>query len=383
MTTRNGKMWKQAGVGLAVATSVVLSGVAGSAPARAQMMGMDAISAALPADRAPEVPTPDMQDVLNRFKELKPKPLDKLTPRQARQQPSAATAAKEELKRRNKPFPEQVGTVRDMVLPTRLRPVRVRVYTPRNPQNRRNGRMPVIMYFHGGGFVIASIATYDASCRAMANATGAMVVAVAYRQAPEHKLPAAHEDSYAATQYVMQNAGSMGGDPGRVAVLGESAGGNLATNMCILARQRGGRMPIHQALIYPYVDLSARGLNAASMRENTAATSPKSKFLSREGVAWFNRYALPSRAFGRNPLASPLYANVRGLPAATVVLAEIDPLRTQGAQYARKLMDAGVPTRVAYYTGVTHEFFGMGAIVPKAKQANTFVANQLKRAFSR
>lgn len=383
MTTRNGKMWKQAGAGLAVAASVVLSGVAGSAPARAQMMGMDAIRAALPADRAPEVPTPDMQDVLNRFKELKPKPLHKLTPRQARQQPSASTAAKEELKRRNKPFPEQVGTVRDMVLPTRLRPVRVRVYTPRNPQNERNGRMPVIMYFHGGGFVIASIATYESSCRAMANATGAMVVAVAYRQAPEHKLPAAHEDSYAATQYVMQNAGSMGGDPRRVAVLGESAGGNLATDMCIMARQRGGRMPIHQALIYPYVDLSARGLNAASMLENTAATQPKSKFLTREGVAWFNRYALPSRAAGRNPLISPLYANVRGLPPATIVLAEIDPLRTQGAQYAQKLMDAGVPTRVAYYTGVTHEFFGMGAIVPKAKQANTFVANELKRAFSR
>jgi acetyl esterase len=372
---------KWAPVGLAtVALSGVLTGVLPPAPANAQMMGQRAIRAALPADRAPEVPNPDMQAVLNRFKELKPKPLDKLTPRQARQQPSAASATKEELKRRNKPFPEEVGSVQDRVLPTSLRPVRVRIYKPKNASGNR---LPVIMYFHGGGFVIASVATYDASCRAMANATGAMVVAVAYRQAPEHRLPAAHEDSYAATQYVMRNAVSMGGDPKRVAVLGESAGGNLATNMCIMARDRGGRMPIHQALIYPYVDLSARGLNAASMRENSNATNPKPKFLTREGVAWFNKWALPSRSFGRNPLASPLYANVRGLPAATVVLAEIDPLRTQGAQYAQKLMAAGVTTRVAYYTGVTHEFFGMGAVVPEAKQANTFVTNELKRAFNR
>lgn len=354
-------------------------GLWSTAPAQAQMMGEAAIRAALPARRA-EVPTPDMQDVLNRFKELGPKPLNLLKPSQARQGPSAAAAAKQELKRRGKPFPEPVGSVADMDLPTSPRPIHVRVYKPKNA----NGKpLPVLMYFHGGGFVIASIATYDASCRAMANATGAMVVAVAYRMAPEFKLPTAHEDCYAATQYVMNRAASMGGNSAKVAVLGESAGGNLATDMCIMARDRGGKMPIHQALIYPYVDLSARGLNTASMRQNTNASSPKTKFLTREGVAWFNKWALPSPAFGRNPLASPLYANLRGLPPATIVLAEIDPLRTQGALYAQKLMRAGVATKVAYYTGVTHEFFGMGAIVSKAKQANTFVANELKTAFSR
>lgn len=381
MMTRNEK-WARSGlVTVAVGGAFGLAaGLWSAAPVRAQMMGQEAISAALPSDRAPEVPTPDMQDVLNRFKELHPKPLNLLTPRQARQGPTASEAAKQELKRRNKPFPEDVGNVADMDLPTSPRPIHVRVY---KPKNAGSGQLPVIMYFHGGGFVIASIATYDASCRAMANATGAMVVAVAYRMAPEHKLPAAQEDSYAATQYVMNHAAAMGGNPSKVAVLGESAGGNLATDTCIMARDRGGKMPIHQALVYPYVDLSPRGLNAPSMRENTNASYPKTKFLTREGVAWFNKYALPSRAFGRNPLASPLYANVRGLPPATVVLAEIDPLRTQGAQYAQKLMQAGVPTKVAFYTGVTHEFFGMGAIVPKAKQANTFVANELKRAFNR
>ena len=362
--------------------ALVAGGMMGilAAPSNAQLQGAAAIRAALPADRAAEKPTRDMKTILDEFAALKPKPLHKLSPRQARQQPSAATATKEELKDRGKPFPEDVAGVQDMVLPTEPRPIRVRVY---KPKTAGGARLPVIMYFHGGGFVIAGVATYDASCRAMANATRAIVVAVAYRQAPEHKLPAAHEDSYAATQYVMNNAASMGGDARRVAVLGESAGGNLATNVCIMARARSGKMPVHQALIYPYVDLSARGLNAASMIENRASQQPKSKFLTREGVAWFNKWALPSRGFGRNPLASPLYAKVNGLPAATVVLAEIDPLRTQGAQYAQKLMNAGVPTKVVYYKGVAHEFFGMGAIVPEAKSANTFVANELKNAFNR
>jgi len=356
----------------------MLGGVLSPAPAWAQMMGEAAIRTAVPGDRTAEVPTPDMKDVLNRLAELHPKPLPKLTPRQARQQPSAADAAMAELKRRHKPFPEipePVGSVQDMDLPTKMGPVHVRVFKPKGMGKEP---MPVIMYFHGGGFVIASVATYDSSCRAMTNATGAIVVAVAYRYAPEHRLPAAHEDCYAATQYVMNNAASMGGNPAKVAVLGESAGGNLATDMCIMARDRGGKMPIHQALVYPYVDLSAQGLNAPSMIENRNAAP-----LNRAAVAWFNKWALPSRAFGRNPLASPLYANVHGLPPATIVLAEIDPLRSQGAQYARKLMNAGVPTKVALYTGVTHEFFGMGAIVPKAKQANDFVAGELKRAFNR
>lgn len=372
--------WQKRGMA-AVAALGALGMALGAAPASAQLMGEAAIRAALPADRSLEVPDKDMQDVLNRFKELKPKPLNRLSPRQARQGPSAAAAAKQELKRRNKPFPEQVGAVKDMVLPTKLRPIRVRVYMPTNP--REGDPLPVIMYFHGGGFVIAGISTYDASCRAMANATRAMVIAVAYRQAPEHRLPAAHEDSYAATQYVMNNVGSMGGDVDKVAVLGESAGGNLATSVCIMARDRGGKMPVHQALIYPYVDMSQSGLQAASMWEVTNASYPKVKFLTREGVAWFNRWALPRRSFGRNPKASPLFARVRGLAPATVVLAEIDPLRTQGAQYARKLMNAGVPTKVVYYTGVAHEFFGMGALIPKAKQANAFVANELNRVFDR
>jgi acetyl esterase/lipase len=345
-------------------------------PATAQMTGNAAITAALRADRASERPTSQMKAVLNQLTALKPKPLEKLTPRQARQQPSPASAAKELLKKRNIPFPEDVGSVQDRVLPTALRPIRVRIYRPKNAPC---GRLPVLMYFHGGGFVIASISTYDASCRALANATGAMVVAVRYRQAPEHRLPAAHEDSYAATQYVMNNAASMGGDPRRVAVCGESAGGNLATSVCLLARERKGLMPIHQALVYPYVDMTSAGLQAPSMRENA-----KAKPLSRAGVAWFNRWALPSPAAARNPFISPLVsANVRGLPPATVVLAEIDPLRSQGAAYAQKLQRAGVPVRVNYYTGVTHEFFGMAALVPEAKQAVNFVANNLKAAFTR
>ena len=346
-----------------------------AAPASAQLTGDKAISAALAADAAPEIPNPNMKQVLGALDSLKPKPLPKLSPRQARQQPSAAAAAKEVMKARNIRFPEDVGSVTDMVLPAGLRPVRVRVYKPKNAPS---GPMPVVMYFHGGGFVIASVSTYDASCRAIANAAKAMVVAVAYRKAPENRLPAAHEDCYAATQYVMKNAASMGGNPAKVAVMGESAGGNLATAVCLMARDRKGMMPVHQALVYPYVDLSRTGLNAPSMRENAKAAP-----LSRAAVAWFNKWALPSRAFGRNPLASPIYSNSRGLPPASVVLAEIDPLRSQGAAYARKLKNAGIPVKVQYYQGVTHEFFGMGAVVPEAKRAVGFIAGELRNAFDK
>ena len=359
--------------------ALVAGGMMGilAAPSHAQLRDAAAIRAALPADRAPEKPTRDMKTILDEFAALKPKPLHKLTPRQARQQPSAATATKEELKDRGKAFPEDVAGVQDMVLPTKLRPIRVRVYKPKTASG---ARLPVIMYFHGGGFVIASIATYDASCRAMANATGAMVVAVAYRMAPEHKLPAAHEDSYAATQYVMNNAASMGGDPNRVAVLGESAGGNLATDMCIMAKMRGGKMPVHQSLIYPFVNNKVLPSHRAYYR---------AKPLDTPGVFWFLKWASPTNpAVAKKiaPLAAPLYAPdamFKGLPPATIVAAEIDPLQSEGQAYARKLMKNGIPVKYRLYPGVTHEFFGMGAVVNKAKAANMFAANELKTAFAK
>lgn len=349
----------------AVGASLVLSGTS-HAQTMPPMMGK---------------PDPQMKAVLNSLKMLHPKPIEKLTPAQARLQPTPAAAVRNLLKMQGRSTaPEKVASVKDYKVPGPAGQITVRVY---KPLNAPSGPLPVVVYFHGGGFVIASVSTYDSSCRALANASGAMVASVDYRMAPEHKLPAAHEDSYAATQYIMRNAAAWGGDPNRVAVAGESAGGNLATDMCLMAKMRGGRMPVHQLLVYPVTQYG--NFNTQSYRENA-----KAKPLNRPMMKWFFRYALPAKLKGRagmtNPLASPLRAStamLRGLPPATFVLAEIDPLRSEGAMYSYRLKEAGVPTRLMLYPGTTHEFFGMGAVVDKAKSAVNFAASGLKSSFAR
>ncbi len=316
----------------------------------------------------------DMKDVLMSLKELGPKPIAKLNYKQARMQPGPADAVKRTLQKRGmSTSPEKVGSVVDYKVPTPAGPVTVRVY---KPLDAPKGPLPVLVYTHGGGYVIASVSAYDSSTRALANAAKCMVVSVAYRQAPEHRLPAAQEDSYAVTQWVMKNVSGWGGDPKRVAVGGESAGGALATTTCMLARDRGGMMPIHQMLIYPYADISYSGVNAQSARENKT-TIP----LNTPMLPWFSSYALPVSSYGRKAIASPTFGNTQGLPPATVVAAELDPLRTQVAQYAYQLIRSGVPVNMRLYKGVTHEFFGMGAAVPAAKDAVKFAANDLKRVF--
>jgi acetyl esterase/lipase len=244
------------------------------------------------------------------------------------------------------------------------------VYTPSG-----SGPFPVLVYFHGGGWVIAGIQAYDSSCRALANAANCVVVSVGYRQAPEHRFPAAHEDSYAAAQYILNNTAKFGGDPRRVAVGGESAGGNLAGAVCLMAKQRGGKMPIYQLAVYPIANYN---LNSPSYRENANAIP-----LSKPLMAWFYRYALRGPQDGSSPLISLVRANVRGLPPATVITAQIDPLRSEGRQYADRLKAAGIPVRYRSYDGVSHEFFGMAAVVDKAREANKFAAEGLQSAFRR
>ena len=320
---------------------------------------------------------PQMKAVLISLMELKPKPIEKLTPAQARRQPGPADAVKRTLQKQGRStVPEAVGSVMDTTVPGPAGRIPVRVY---KPITSNSDKLPVLVYFHGGGFVIAGVQAYDSSCRALANAAKCMVVSVDYCYAPEHRLPAAHEDSYAATQWVMNNVEKWGGDHSRVAVGGESAGGNLATDMCLMARDRGGKMPIYQMLVYPLVDFTPASANAPSVRANAYA-----KPLNRAMLGWFGGYALPRKSFAFNPLASPLKrANLRGLPAATVVLAEIDPLLSQGEAYVRKLRASGVPVRAKLYKGVTHEFFGMGAVINQAKDAVNFAAEGLDSAFNR
>ena len=246
----------------------------------------------------------------------------------------------------------------------------IRIYTPKG-----DGPFPVILYFHGGGWVIADLDTYDASPRALANGSNAIVVSSHYRQAPEHKFPAAHDDAHAAYKWVLENAQEFNGDPKRVALVGESAGGNLAASVSILAREHKMQMPLHQVLIYPIADNET---DKASYIENA-----KAKPLDLAGMQWFFKQYLKTPADGENRLISLLdEKNLKGLPPTTVITAQIDPLRSEGSAYVQALKKAGVKTRYQNYKGVTHEFFGMGAVVDKAKEAQKFAAQGLKEAFS-
>ena len=321
--------------------------------------------------QTPPKPDPQMKAVLDQLGMLGGKPIEKLTPAQARKQPTPADAVKMLLKKEGKSTdPEAVGSVQNTTVPGPAGPIPVRIYTPSG-----TGPFPVIFYIHGGGWVIATMDTYDASPRAMVNLTNAMVVSVEYRKAPEHKFPAAHEDCYAALQYVMKHAASMKGDPKRVAVMGESAGGNMATAICMIARDRKGMMPIYETLVYPVAN---NNFDTPSYKINARA-----KPLNKPMMQWFFRHTAKSAADGNNPYLAILKGNVKKLPAATVITDEIDPLMSEGKAYADKLTKSGIAVQYRNYTGVTHEFFGMGAVVDKAKDAEQFAAEGLKSAFNK
>lgn len=319
------------------------------------------------------MPNPDNQAILDQLAAFEPLPLPEISPRIAREQPSFADAVIAELANRGEGYiPEAVADVTHRVIPGAdpNEDLLVRIYMPEG-----DGPFPVVVYYHGGGFVIATINTYDSSARALTNAAGAIVVSVAYRQAPEFPFPAAVEDSYAAFNWVVENAASFNGDPARVAVAGESAGGNAATVVSLMARDRGTTMPIYQVLIYPLVQWV--DTNTLSYQQNADAAP-----LSRAAAIWFTNYYLPNEADRSNPYASPLLADdLSGLPPATIITAEIDPLRSEGEQYAVRLSEVGVLTVYQAYDNVTHEFFGAGTIIEEARQAVALAAEGLRGAF--
>ena len=272
-----------------------------------------------PLDRA----DPQMRAVLNELATLNPKPIETLTPAEARRQPSATDAAFQVIQAKGSSPPTGC---RRWPRWTRRRsrgpggqPLVLRVYTPPG-----TGPFPVVVYFHGGGWVIANLDTYDPSCRAICSMSGAVVVSVDYRKAPEYQFPAAPEDCYAALQYVTDHAAQFDGRADQVAVAGESAGGNLATDVCMLAKQRSGHMPVHQVLIYPVTDMA---FDTQSYRTNADA-----KPLNAAMMKWFFKYYVgPNGVSGgdsQNPLLCPLRATddqLRGLPPATVITDENRP----------------------------------------------------------
>ena len=317
----------------------------------------------------------DMRDVLMKFIELGPKPLETLTPQEARKQPTPADAVAAVLKAQGRDpvqMKQQLGvTTQDITYPGAAgEPIAARVYKPEGAPAQG---LPVILYIHGGGWVIADLDVYDASPRILAKKANAIVVSVHYRQAPEHKFPAAHDDTFAAYKWLLENARSWGGDAKRVAIVGESAGGNMAMTVAMGARDQNLQMPVHVVAVYP---VAGTNLDTPSYIKNENA-----KPLSKAGMRWFFKHAATEGDLGDPRLDIVKAANLKGLPPVTIINADIDPLLSDGEMLAKRLAEAGVKVTAKTYEGVTHEFFGMDAVVKDAAAAQDFAAQELKAAF--
>ena len=236
------------------------------------------------------------------------------------------------------------------------------------------GARPVVVYFHGGGFLAGDLDSHDGTCRELAVASKAIVVSVDYRLAPEAIFPAAIEDCYAALLWISAQASTFGGDPGQLAVAGDSAGGNLAATVALMNRDRGGPRLAMQLLVYPVIDPS---LNTESSR-----TNGDGYMLTWPSMLWMwstylggttdsdSAYAMPTRA-----------ASLAGLPPAVVITAEFDPLRDEGELYGALLQQAGVRALVRRYDGMLHGFFSMHVLTPVAREAARFAGEELGKAF--
>lgn len=346
------------------------TGLTGREGTGAHGAGAGAAMASMFAGRQPDA---DMTAVLQKMQASGAKPIETLDTKEARKQPTPADAVEALLKERGESAdPEPVGDVDNRSIDGPGGDIKIRVYTPANVAADR--LLPVVLYVHGGGWVIADLDVYDASPRAIANLAQCIVVSTHYRQGPEHRFPAAHEDVFAAYQWVLANARDLGGDPSRVAVVGESAGGNLAAVVGINARDAGLPLPVHQVLVYPIADSDT---TTESYREMTHA-----KPLNSAMMQWFFDNYLGSPDDGRTPAISlNRAADLSGLPTATIINAELDPLRTDGERLAQRLRQAGVQVEQRTFDGVVHEFFGMAPVVAKAREAQQFAARRLREAF--
>jgi acetyl esterase len=313
---------------------------------------------------------PQMATVLAALQSLNPKPIPSLSAEEARDQPTIADAVTNVLNGQGQSTaPQPVRKTENQSIRGPGGPIPIRIYTPDGI-----GPFPIVVYYHGGGWVIGTMDTYDASARALTNAANAIVVSVEYRNAPEHRFPAAHEDAYAAYDWVRKHGQDINGDPSMVAVAGEGAGGNLAGAVSLIARQRNQALPAHQILIYP---VTGSDMDTPSYRKHEQAQP-----LNKAMMAWFFEKYLNSPADANNPVVALIKApDLTGLPPATIITAGIDPLQSDGKHYAARLREAGVPVMYQNFDDVTHEFFGTGAVVEDAKYAAQLIGRELKHAF--
>ena len=316
----------------------------------------------------------DMQAVLDAHAGLKPKPIEKLSAAEARKQPTPADAVAVVLKARGMSTDPTVlvpGVKHaDRTITGAAGEIPARIYTPDGA-----GPFPVIVYFHGGGWVIADKQVYDGGARGLSKQANAVVVSVDYRQAPEHKFPAAWDDALAAYRWTLANAASIKGDPKKLALAGESAGGGLAVATAIAARDAGLQAPLHVLSVYPIAQSS---LDTASYKTNAMARP-----LNREMMKWFFDKTVRSSADLKDPRIALVNAKLQGLPPVTLINAPIDPLLDDAALLEAALKKAGVPVERKVYDGVTHEFFGMAAVVAKAKEAQEYAGQRLKDSFAK
>lgn len=287
-------------------------------------------------------------------------PMSQLSPEEARLTIDFSALAGE---------PEEVGKIENRKIAGPGGEIPVRIYTPKG-----EGPFPALVYYHGGGWVIGDLETVEVPCRLLTNLANCVVISVNYRLAPEHKFPAAADDSYAAVKWVAENAASIGVDPSRIAVGGDSAGGNLAAVVALMARDKGEISLAYQMLIYPVTNHSYA---TESYTENADGY-----LLTKDSMEWFWNHYLLNEEDGKNPYASPLQAkDLSGLPPALVLTGEFDPLRDEGEAYAERLKEAGVQVETKRYDGMIHGFFWMPGVLEQGRKSIEQAADALKRVF--
>ena len=307
--------------------------------------------------------TPEVQTILDLLAAVDDVPIEEMTPQAMREAYAMlnATGSKAEM-----------ASVTDRTVPGPGGDIPVRVYVP----TTEPGPRPVLVYFHGGGWVIGDLETHDSTVRALASGSGATVVSVDYRLAPEHPFPAPLDDCLAAVRWVADHGAEIDVDPARLAVAGDSAGGNQAAAVALALRDTGPALRA-QVLVYPVTDGT---LGEPSMDENGDGY-----FLTKATMAWFWDHYMGDRDRATEPTASVLHAPdeaLAGLPPALVITAEFDPLRDEGEAYASRLAAAGADVTTSRYDGMIHGFFSMGDFVPEGKAAIDEASEMLRVALA-
>jgi len=307
---------------------------------------------------------PQIVQVIDAMARAELRPIEAMTPVEARAQMELTARG-----RKAEPLP--VNQVEERMIPGPAGEIRLRLYWP-----NAAGAVPAIVYYHGGGHVIGSLDTHDLIARNLCAGAEALVVSVDYRMGPEHKFPAAVDDSFAALQWVQANAASLGADPGRLGVHGDSAGANLAAVVALMARDAGGPKLRLQSLVYPVGDYTLSGASYGKYAQGYG-------LLTRESMVWFSRHYLRSPNDAEDWRASPIKAtSLAGVTPAIVVVAECDVLHDDGESYAGALRRAGVPVEYREYPGMIHGFLGMVPVVDDAMNAQRQIWTAFKRAFA-